>query len=396
MSKEDGTTAPIGEQEAGEQTEELLIPRDDQHRILWDNAYDAIAITDGEGRLLQANRRYAQMLGYTEKEIRTLYLEDIIHPEDLELVRERHLRRLRGAETPCTYAARCVRKDGAVLHLQTTSSVLSMAGVGDVTLDIIRDITLQVTAEAEIRERNALLMRSNQRYQDLLDFMTHELKNPLTMLRAYSELLVEGSGGKLTRKGHRIAVNLWRGANRMEHLISTYLHLSRIESGNVAVHRERAAFVRDIVNPATDFLAIQLEANEMTVEIHPDGLQEIEVWVDKELMQAAVQNVLSNAIKYGYKSSPITIRIEADDDSMSVAFRNMGAGIPGERLEDVFKKYHRGHRRGDNPLRSSGIGLYLVRRIMEEHGGQASMDSTEGEWAQARLCLPMRITLPPP
>lgn len=382
--------------ENGSSSQKPPIAVEDQHRILWDHAHDAIAITDEDGRILQANQRHCQMLGYGEDELESLYLEDIIHPEDLEMVRERHLRRIRGDETPSTYTARCVCKDGTILHLQTTSSVMKSVSGRSATLDIIRDITPQVLAEEAIQDRNAQLTVSNQRYQDLLDFMTHELKNPLTMLRAYSELLVEGAGGKLTRKGHRIAMNLWRSANRMEQLISTYLHLSRIESGNVAMHREKTMLVKDIVDPSRDFLGIQLEANEMTVRMDETGPEDVILHVDKELMQTAVQNVLSNAIKYGYKGSPITLSIHEEEQQVHVSFRNLGAGIPGERLEDVFKKYHRGDRRGDNPLRSSGIGLYLVRRIMEEHGGQATMRSREGEWAEATLTFPRRITFPPP
>ncbi len=369
------------------------IPLEDQHRILWDHAYDAIVVTDADGRLLQANRRYAEMLGHAPEEMNNLFLEDIIHPDDLKMVQERHSNRIRGAEPPRTYTARCVRSDGTILHLQTTSSLITDGQGHGVTLDIIRDITPQVLAEAEIQERNAQLMTSNRRYQDLLDFMTHELKNPLTMLRAYSELLVEGSGGKLTQKSHRIAMNLWRGANRMEHLISTYLHLSRIESGNVAVNREIVHFVKEILEPAKDFLTVQLDANEMTVEVDPKGLAEVEIDVDRELMQAAVQNLLSNAIKYGFRGSPIVVHVTEDDEFVTVAFRNQGAGIPMEKLEDVFKKYHRGTRKGDNPLRSSGIGLYLVKRIMEEHGGQATMSSVEGQWAEATLALPRKLTL---
>lgn len=360
----------------------------EQHRILWNHAHDGLTIADPEGRILQANKRFAEMLGYSDEEIGELYLEDVIHPEDLEMVRERHLKRLRGGETPSTYTARCVCKDGSIVHLQTTSSVITYEGMDDVTLDILRDITRQVEAEQELQERNAMLTESNRRYQDLLDFMTHELKNPLTMLRAYSELLVEGAGGRLTRKGHRIALNLWRGANRMEHLISTYLHLSRIEGGGVVVKRDTSLFMRDIVSWAADFLSVQLEANDMEIELHPDGLEEMEVWADRELLRTAVQNILSNAIKYGYKGSPIVIHLADEEGLFKASFRNQGIGIAVEQLEDVFKKYSRAHNRGDNPLRSSGIGLYLVKRIMEEHGGRVWMSSSEGEWAEASISLP--------
>ncbi|MBW2264092.1 MAG: PAS domain-containing sensor histidine kinase, partial [Deltaproteobacteria bacterium] len=356
--------------------------------ILWDHAYDGITITDPEGRILQANHRFAEMMGYGEDEIEELYLEDVIHPEDLEMVRERHLLRLSGGDSPSTYTARCVRKDGSVIHLQTTSSVIRKVAGSEVSLDIIRDITRQVQAEKELQERNVLLTESNRRYQDLLDFMTHELKNPLTMLRAYSELLVDGAGGRLTRKGQRIALNLWRGANRMESLISTYLHLSHIEGGGVVMNCVTSLFIKDVVNWASEFLSIQLEASEMKITVDPDGLEDVEVWADRELLRTAVQNILSNAIKYGYKGSPIMIHLSETGSSVTASFFNEGIGIAVDHLEDVFKKYSRVHARGDNPLRSSGIGLYLVKRIMEEHGGKVSMRSKEGEWAEAVITLP--------
>jgi two-component system sensor histidine kinase VicK len=77
-----------------------------------------------------------------------------------------------------------------------------------------------------------------------------------------------------------------------------------------------------------------------------------------------------------------------DEDRVRASFRNQGIGIPVTHLENVFKKYNRLSGRGDNPLRSSGIGLYLVKRIMEEHGGEVWMDSREGEWAEATLVIP--------
>ena len=363
-------------------------PVGDHGRLLWDHANDAITIIDQDGRILRANSRFSQMLGYDAEEASRLYLEDVIHPEDLEMVRERHLRRLRGGDSPATYTARCVRKDGTVLFLQTTSSVVTDASGREASLDILRDITRQVQAEKKIEEHNLLLAETNRRYQDLLDFMTHELKNPLTMIRAYSELLVEGAGGRLTRKGQRISMNLWRSTNRMEHLISTYLHLSRIEGGTVVVHRERCKFVEEILDWAVDFLSIQLEANDVTVVIDPSGLPEAVIDVDRELMRTAVQNILTNAIKYGYRSTPITVRLSEEPGRLVASFRNHGVGISVENLEDVFKKWSRTASRGDNPLRSSGIGLYLVKRIVEEHGGDVWMDSKQGEWAEATLSLP--------
>jgi two-component system sensor histidine kinase VicK len=114
----------------------------------------------------------------------------------------------------------------------------------------------------------------------------------------------------------------------------------------------------------------------------------MEVWVDRELMRTAVQNILSNAIKYGSKGSPISVTLVENPGSVTASFQNRGIGIPFDHLEDVFKKYSRLAPRGDNPLRSSGIGLYLVRRILEEHGGEVWMESSEGEWARATISMP--------
>ena len=154
------------------------------------------------------------------------------------------------------------------------------------------------------------------------------------------------------------------------------------------MNHDTSLFIKDVVDWASEFLSIQLEASEMKVAVDPDGMQDVEVWADRELLRTAVQNILSNAIKYGYKGSPITIHLSETGSKVTASFRNEGIGIAVDHLEDVFKKYSRVTIRGDNPLRSSGIGLYLVKRIMEEHGGKVTMRSKEGEWAEATITLP--------
>jgi PAS domain S-box-containing protein len=341
---------------------------------LRDSGLIGIYEQDPSGVLTDANDAFLGMIGYGRDEIarRAVRFEDLVAPDSgSELVRD--------GVTP-THETRFIRKDGR--------EGVMLAGA--VANGVIVGFTLDVTSlrEAEqLRARSALeLERSLRARDDFVSILAHELRNPLTpLMMQIASLRAAAASAKEPLDGAWVDRQLdivQRAAARLARLSEELLTVSRTTVGGFSLAREDldlAALVRDVVARARG----ELERVRCTVDIHADG--PVRGSWDRLALERVVSQILSNAMKYG-PGYPIEITVAGDRDEATLTVRDHGIGIPTDQREMLFERYAR-----LAPIQhygGFGVGLWLVRRVVEAHGGQVSVSDPSGGGAEFVIRMP--------
>lgn len=240
---------------------------------------------------------------------------------------------------------------------------------------------------ADLEKTNAELSRMNQAYVEMLGFVTHELKSPLASSSFSVAALRDGYFGAISPEQRKVIESVERNLARLDEMILNYLNLARIERDELKVVREPVRFLADVLTPVVDQFQRELDASGMTLlcEVGEDVL----VQADSDMLQVVLQNILSNAVKYGRSQSQILVRHERVDGVDRFSVRNTGPGIRPDDANRLFRKFSRLDVTNLRVHKGTGLGLFITRTIVEGHGGTIRVDSKEGEWFEIVFELPV-------
>jgi signal transduction histidine kinase len=239
--------------------------------------------------------------------------------------------------------------------------------------------------ESELKRANEELRQTNRNYMEILGFVTHEIKNRLGIILGSAYNLKSGVVGVLSDGQAKMVDILLRNSERLRDMIKNYLDLSRIERGELQVIKSRVGFLSDVTEPVLAEFEGQLEANETKLEVHVP--QDMYLVVDPDLLRVVMENLVSNALKYGRRGGTIRVSAEHRPGYWQVGVWNEGEGIAASEIGQLFTKFTRvgGELRRQQ---GSGLGLFVTREILEKHGGRIWAESEQGEWANFVFTLP--------
>jgi len=234
------------------------------------------------------------------------------------------------------------------------------------------------------------LKELNKRYLGLLGFTTHELKQPLGVLKGYLIMLQDETLGKLsTTLQKEVLLEMQSNVNTLNDMIQKYLQLAKIEAGKLVVEKKQINLFKEAINPVLEGENPQLSIKKMHVAIEErEKLEKLEIIADPILMRIVFSNLITNAIKYGKTGGIINIGCQEDSTHYRFHVKNEGAGIPKNKLKDIFGKFVRIDIKELGKQLGTGLGLYNTKEIIEKHGGEIWAESEEGEWADFVFLLP--------
>lgn len=269
-------------------------------------------------------------------------------------------------------------------------------------LQVFAEHIAAVIDRAEVLERLGTRARQleadNEKLADLnrmkdvfLSTASHELKTPLSSVIAYAELL-DDHDGKLSREQSREFVGRLRAeANRLLGLIDDILDLSRLESGKMVL-KSRRVDLGEIARGAVETTRpmAQKYGVELASEVE-EGLPALHL--DEVKMRQVIVNLLVNAVKFSPRSGVVTVRIRRDAGHVRLEVHDQGPGIPPDSATHIFELFGQGP--GEAEGRSGlGIGLHLVKRLTELHGGHVGVNSRAGDGSTFWVRLPLPAALP--
>ena len=363
-------------------------------RAVFAHAAAGIAIIAPDGRLLEANRRLCELLGYSQDELRALTAFDFTHPEDLPQTRADVERLLSGEISEYARERRYLRKDAAVVWMLTSVTLLrDEAGAPHRFISVVEDITQRKRVEAERnvaleneRAARAEAERLGELKDQFLATLSHELRTPLSAILGWSQILQRR---ELGREELRKAVEIIeRNARVQTQLIEDLLDMSRIASGKLRLEVqpvEPAAFIEaamQTVRPAADAKGIRLEAV-LDPFVGP-------VSGDPGRLQQVVWNLLSNAIKFTPKDGKVQVVLQRVDSHVEITVADTGIGIAPGFIAHVFERFRQADASTTRTYGGLGLGLSIVKQLTELHGGTIRAHSAgEGRGSTFTLTLPL-------
>ena len=223
---------------------------------------------------------------------------------------------------------------------------------------------------------------------DFLSTVSHELRTPLTSITGYVELLRFGDAGAVSDEQVRMLDVIDRSAGRLRALIEDLLTLSRIESGALRSLTETVD-VRCLAQGALSAIEPSAAAEGVRLEVHL-GESPLEVLGDPGQLDRVLLNLLSNAVKFSRTGGTVTVRTHLLEDEVVVAVSDTGIGIPAGEQERLFTRFFRATNATELAIKGTGLGLTIVRSIIEHHHGTLTVSSTEGEGTSVEVRLRSR------
>ena len=240
--------------------------------------------------------------------------------------------------------------------------------------------------EMRLRTQNEELEQANRDYQELLSFVTHELNNSVGSLLLNVSLLEEESNGKIPQELDELVDQVLRDVERFRDMVKNYLNLSRLEKGTLRYNPSRFDVRSRVIEPGVERMARWMEHRRF--QVLWDWPERVEITADADLLDICYSNFVVNALKYGKDWICFSARREGDAWLLGVA--NGGTPIPQEKIPLLFRKFSRLVRSSDG----AGLGLYLVRRILERHGGEVWCESSEEIGTRFVMKLPAAVPAP--
>jgi two-component system NtrC family sensor kinase len=246
-----------------------------------------------------------------------------------------------------------------------------------------------LSSRLALEESNRSLAALNRSYLDLLGFVSHELKVPVSSVNNYLHLLSTGALGAVEDRQRKALQAMTRNVEWMIEMVRHYLSLSRIESGEIQSSPAVVHVVPDILHPVLEALQGTIEARGMRLDL--DLPEALAVKADPLMTREIFENLLSNALKYGCEGGRIAVSArEAPTAPGWIEFTvgNEGEGIPADRMDDLFLKFSPLHAQTRTRKRGTGLGLYITRHHVEANGGRITARSEPGRWIEFRFTLP--------
>lgn len=248
-----------------------------------------------------------------------------------------------------------------------------------------------VNAQRELNRKKIELERLNELKNSFLGMAAHDLRNPLGVIISYAEYIREETGNSLTDTQKWMLEVIQHSASFMLELIDNLLDINKIESGKLDLNKE----VVDLVRKVEDWAKVNgALASRKSIALHYTASNNsILVECDANKIEQVFNNLVSNAIKFSFPGSSIYISIGTDGNSAILSVKDQGIGMSAEQINQLFKPFSRISTEGTAGEKCTGLGLYIVKRIIEGHGGNIYVHSIPGKGTEFRVTLPLSAKL---
>ena len=340
-------------------------------------------------RYLYLSSGFGKLFGSEPREVdgSQSLMEDLIHPEDIEIWRRNRTAIMRGEAVQAQY--RIHRRDGEQRWLRVTSTpVENSQGPVTRTVVTIEDVTAHVEgsqalreAEAAARKAEAEARSANEAKNQFLSRMSHELRTPLNAVLGFGQLLQR----RLADTDNADAIrHILKGGRHLLDLINDVLDIARIESGEMSLSTESVALA-ELVDETIDLL--RPLATDAGVLLHAErGPAEGHVLADRQRLRQILLNLLSNAIKYNHMGGEVWVSWQESDGHVAVTVRDNGQGIAVEHQDRLFTPFDRLGAEGSG-VEGTGIGLALTRALAEMMAGSITVVSAPGQGSSFTVTL---------
>lgn len=243
------------------------------------------------------------------------------------------------------------------------------------------------TIKNNLRDQRYAAAQSEQRKNDLVVYLAHDLKTPLTSIVAYLSLLDEAPDMPLVQRAKYTGISLEK-AKRLGELINEFFEITRYNLQNITLERQQISLNMLLEQLVDEFYPVFKEKN-IVCRVHIE--EDIELFVDAERMARVFDNLFRNAISYSYEETPIDVIAKTSDQTVRITVRNQGKEIAEHKLNHLFEKFYRLDEARSTNTGGAGLGLAIAKEIVELHGGMIQAVSNE-KYTEFIVTLPYMET----
>jgi len=352
-----------------------LLESDARYRAIFDHIQVIYVVVDTATGIIEEINPWVEALGYTREELLHTKVETYYaYPEE----REQLYKELFEQRQLSDYEVHIKRKDGSIATMSLSISLREFPGQGLKTISALRDITYQKEHEEQILENVRLK-------NDFISTVSHELRTPLFSILGFSSLLLKNQETMPLDERKEFLDIIHDESTRLSNLIENVLTISRIDAGKdryQPVVLEPAPIISEVVLMLRRFTEGQ--GLVLQTELPSESLS---VSFDKDAFKQVLLNLIGNAIKFSKQGGSVNVRLSTERQDVLIEVIDTGIGIPLHEQEKIFDKFYRCKNTSDSMIDGSGLGLPIVKYIVELHGGRVSVSSelTKGSTFILRL-----------
>lgn len=327
---------------------------------------DAVFVVNQESEIIMFNKIAEQLSGYSSKEAMGANYKKILKFvfEKNEKENDEFIKKAMetGEIKEMANHTMLVSKSGKKIPVADSASPLKdHQGNIKGCVVVFRDVT---------REREIDRAKT-----EFVSLASHQLRTPLSSINWYTEMLINGDAGEINKDQKDFLKEIYKGNQRMVDLVNALLNVSRIEMGTLAVEPEPANF-NEIAESVMKEVKPQAEKKKHKIEKDLDSSIP-EIQADSKLVRIVFQNLATNAIKYTPEGGKISLETKKEDDSILIKVSDNGYGIPKNQQDKIFSKLFRADNVQEKDAEGTGLGLYIIKAIVEQCGGEIWFESAK-------------------
>jgi PAS domain S-box-containing protein len=368
--------------------EEALRTSEARYRSLFETANDAIATFTLDGVITAVNRGAERLLGWARAELIGQHVRRVATPGSVALAEDRARQWRAGEKLRSMFEAELIRKDGSVVPVEArTRHMRAPDGTVVGYQGIYRDVTERKRTEQELRQAKEAAEAGDRAKSEFLATMSHELRTPLSIILGYTGMLLKDGRPRLGTTQAELVRRIERSGRELLELISSVLDVSRLEAGRLPVEvREvsAAALLQEVEMETQEVrqqsaLAFRWQLEEPLPSLHTDAGK----------LKVVLKNLIGNAVKFT-PAGRITVAARKRGEGVEVCVSDTGRGIPAEALGVIFEPFRQVHDSVTTRTGGTGLGLYIVKRLLELVGGTIEVESKLGQGSTFRIWIPLR------
>lgn len=381
------------------QTEEALNEERGFVSTVLDTASAMVIILDTEGRIVRFNRASGEISGYSSEEVSGKYFWDLFSTSQETPQIKNIFARILAGQFPTNYESAWVAKDGtqraiawsntallnkygAVVHVIATGvDVTKRKEVEQKLKQAISDLAKSNEeldkSSRELKQANESLKKLDEMKSNFISAASHELRTPLTSLKGYVETILLEEAGPVNEVQREFLGYVKDSTDRLHRLLNELLDISKIESGQSQMQME-STVLRDLLKEEIMIFKPQANEKEISLVLETDeGLMPI--YCDADKIREVMDNLISNAIKYTPRKGKVRILARNHAGGVRIDVEDTGIGIRKEDLPRIFEPFQHIEKNGIESQESTGLGLTLVKKIVEAYQGEVRVESAEGK-----------------
>jgi PAS domain S-box-containing protein len=335
---------------------------------------------------IEGDEALATLFGYTVQEVREIGWGTLLPIEDFNKKKEVLANLLQNKIDSYSIEHRIIKKDGTLAWAVSSGSLITNSRGEVKIVGTLTDITERKLTEQKLKEYSEELQSINSSKDKFFSILSHDLRNPFNSLLGFSELLANNIDDLTEQEVKESARTLNRTAHNLFNLLTNLLEWSKLQTGNFTIEKMEFT-LNQIINYTLDIFSDAIIAKNINITKENDD--EINVFADRNMIETAARNLISNAIKFTNNGGTITVGCKINGNSAELYVKDNGVGIPIEDQDRLFKIEKQFSTEGTIYEKGTGFGLLLCKELVEKNGGTIKFKSEKDKGSTFIISLPI-------